>query len=142
MNPHEGAVLLVHAGRTATLRFTWGVIASIQKDWGDEYAQRLGAAVDQRKVADLAELIARASGTTSGDVNAWSPPILEAVKAVSDAWACAWLGADHTIKPKEGDEANPLPAPSMWSRLLSRARYVLASAGPNSGTAPHTPPAA
>lgn len=139
MNPHEGTVLLAHAGKTVTLRFTWGAIGALQGEWGAQYADRIAQALNERKVDDLAELAARASGMTIEAVKEWSPPIIDTVTAISDAWAVAWVGADKAMSAKEGEgEENPRKAPSMWSRLRSALHSAPASAGPNSGHSPLT----
>lgn len=143
MNPYEGAVPLEHAGRRVSLRFSWGVIASLQAEWGEGYGDRVGLAVDQRKLDDLAVLISRAGDMPVADVMAWSPPIMETVSAVSAAWAAAWLGVGGVEKAKEaaGEAANPRTALSMLSKLLSRVRSGQVSAGPNSGPTRQPQPA-
>lgn len=133
MNPHDGAVLLEHAGRTATLRFSWGAIEAIRADWGDDYAKRMGEAMDTPKLEDVAHLVAAIGDMKPAEVMAWSPPIAATSQAISRAWQLAWFGADE---PAKADPKNPPMALAMLKALPGLSwlrRSAPASAGATSG---------
>lgn len=140
MNPHLDAVPLAHAGRTATIRFTWRALKVLQRDWGDEWTRRFVDALSLEKVDDLAELVAIASGMTADEVMDWSPPTAVTVAALWDAYGLTKLGK----KPEPEGEAsseNPLMARSILSKASALLRFARVSPGPTSGSKPPTPPA-
>lgn len=133
MNPHDGAVLLEHAGRTATLRFSWGAIEEIRAEWGDEYVKRMDAAMSAPILPDVAWLVAKTCGISQAEVMEWSPPIGAANAALSKAWQQAWFGAGDPVK---ADAENPQTALTLLQRLsglLWRPASAPASAGTSSG---------
>lgn len=135
MTAHEGAAILTHDGRSVTLRFTWSAIESVRGAWGDDYAARMSDALEKSILPDLAFLVATTGDMTADAVMEWSPPVTLTAAALTQAWRCAWLGAE-AAKPK-ADDANPMTALPILSRLLGplgRLRFAPASAGANSGT--------
>lgn len=141
MNPHIDAVQLVHAGRTATLRFSWRVLRVMQRDWGaDEWSQRFVEALNKEKADDMAEAIALMSGLSVDEVLDWSPPTALAAQAMWDAYGILKMGQKSDAT---GDDAspNPLKARSILSTASAALRFVQGLAGPNSGNKPPTQPA-
>lgn len=137
MNPHLDAVLLTHAGRTATLRFTWRALHVLQRDWGDDWRERLFVALDKEKPDDMAALIALLSGMTADEVMDWSPPLTMAGQACMDAYAILKLGRKD-VEAGEHDPANPLKGVSLLSRMSAALRFAQGWVGGSSGTAPPT----
>jgi hypothetical protein len=140
MNPHIDAVPLAHAGRTATIRFTWRALTVLQRDWGDEWTRRFVDALSLEKVDDLAELVAIASGMTAEEVMDWSPPTAVTVAALWDAYGLTKLGRKPEADEAEATE-NPLGARSILSKASALLRFARVSPGPTSGSKPPTPPA-
>lgn len=140
MNPHIDAVPLVHAGRTATVRFTWRALEIIQRDWGKGWPARFSEALGHETVSDMAELLALTTGMTVDEVMDWSPPTSVAAAALWDAYGMTKLGQKPATQA-EGEAANPLMARSILSRASAVWRSAQAWAGPSSGKAPPTPPA-
>lgn len=130
MNPHEGAVLLEHAGRTAQLRFTWSAIETIRAEWGDDYVKRMDAAMSGPVLPDMAYLIAIIGGMEAEAVTAWSPPIGVSTAAISTAWQRAWFGVEQP--EKKGADANPPKALAML-RNLSGLQWLRPSARASDG---------
>ena len=139
MNPHIDAVPLAHAGRTATIRFSWRALQVIQRDWGVDWPERFSEALDKGKVEDLSELIAITTGMSQDEVMDWSPPLMPTVKALWDAYAITRTGQKDASP--EGDPENPRNARSILSKASALLHFVQASAGRNSGSKPPTPPA-
>lgn len=140
MNPQIDAVLLAHAGRTVTLRFTWRVLGVVQRDWGDEWTRRFADALTLEKVDDLAEIVALLTNMTKDEVLDWSPPTAITVQALWDAYGILKLGR----KPKpesEADAQNPPTARSILSKAFAFWPFAPASPGPISGSKPLMQPA-
>lgn len=140
MNPHVDAVLLAHAGRTVTLRFTWRVLKVLQRDWGADWTRRFADAMTLEKVDDLAELLALLTGMSQDEVMDWSPPTAITVQALWDAYGMVKLGQ----KPQSEDEAsteNPQKARSILSKAFPFWPFAPVSPGPISGNRPLTQPA-
>jgi hypothetical protein len=135
MNPHLDAVPLSHAGRAVVIRFTWRALKVLQREWGDGWRERFASALTTENVDDLAALVGITSGMSPEEVEEWSPPLTPTVKALWDAYAFLKTGE---AAPQEGEaDANPRRAQSILSKASAALRYALASAGPNSGKAPH-----
>ena len=135
MNPHLDAVPLAHAGRTATIRFTWRALKVLQREWGDNWRERFANALTSENVDDLAALVSITSGMGADEVEEWSPPLLTTVKALWDAYSLLRTG--EAAKPEGEAGENPRQAQSILSKASAALRFALASAGTNSGKAPH-----
>lgn len=142
MNPHIDAVQLVHAGRTVTVRFTWRALETLQREWGEGWGERFVTACTTENVADLAELMAVATGMTADEVKDWCPPTQMTAQALWDAYAFVKLGRkDSEAEAGENDPANPRLMLGMASKASAVLRYVRGLAGRRSGTVHPTPPA-
>jgi len=144
MNPHLDAVPLTHAGRTATVCFTWRALEVLQRDWGrKEWAARFAEALQDEHIGDMAEVLALTTGMNVDEVRDWMPPTAITAQALWDAYAMTKLGQKE--KPAASgdvdDTENPLKAQSILSRAFAVWRSAQAWAGPNFGKAPPTPPA-
>lgn len=131
MNPHNGTVLLEHAGRTATLQFTWEAIEALRAEWGDKYVARLGEAMDGPNLSDMAHVISLTSGMPPDDVRKWSPPIAPSTAALSLAWQRAWFGAE--TPEKKDAEVNPPKALKRMQQALSGLQWWRPSAQASPG---------
>lgn len=141
MNPHVDAVPLAHAGRTATVRFTWRALKVLQRDWGKDWQPRFVEALTTENVEDLEELVALTTGMTAAEVEEWGPPINATVKALWDGFAILKTGQAEQPQGAANGDQNPPKARSMLSTASAVLHAVRAWAGPSSGTARPTPPA-
>lgn len=137
MNPHIDAVPLSHAGRTATIRFTWRALKVLQREWGGEWQERFVLALQNDIPGDLAELVAITTGMTPEAVEEWSPPLNITTKALWDAYMILKTGQEAKPQPAEGEAENPQQARSILSIAHAALRSVQGWAGPSSGKAPH-----
>lgn len=131
MNPHEGAVLLEHAGRTAKLQFTWRAIETIRAEWGADYAKRMDEAMNGPVLGDLSYLIAVTGDMPQADVMTWSPPIMASNAALATAWRAAWFGPE-TPETKDA-AANPPKALKRMQEALSGLQWWRPSAQASPG---------
>jgi hypothetical protein len=105
-------------GETYRLQFTWQVIDQLRSDWGENFDDRMSAAINTPVLVDLAFLIASASSLSAEDVLDRSPPVDLARAAVADAWARAWFGGEE-IKAEEEKES-----PKLMSVLTTLWRWI------------------
>lgn len=139
MNPHVDAVPLAHAGRTATIRMSWRARQVIRREWGEDWQSRLTKSLDAENEADMAQIVAIASGMSVADVLDWSPPTAICAQLIYDAYQISRMGGTSPNADQEakGGE-NPLLARSMISKLFALWPFKLVSAGLSSGNKPPT----
>lgn len=137
MNPHIDAVKLSHAGRTAVLRFTWRALQVLQRDWGDDWRDRISTTLEKERIDDLSALVALLSGMSQDEVMDWSPPLVLAGQACLDAYMILKLGRKDAEAGETAAE-NPRMSLPLLSRMSAVWRSALASAGRASGAARHT----
>lgn len=140
----NGVVRLHHAGKSLTLNFHWGVIASMQKDYGKpQYMRTVGQAIQDRDVLVLADIISRGSGFAEKregslspvEVMQWSPPLITVTEGVETAWLLACFGP--TMAPEDQKTAEEKKRESQRkTHLMQRIAQVfgLGSSGINFGS--------
>lgn len=142
-SPYSAAVTIEGPDRSIVIRFSWEVVAKLQKELGNLEAYRVMATIlRQRDVAGIARIIAAASeGETIESVMKASLPINPAIEGVQDAWLTFLWGPEKKPPEEEGEaKANPLQAPSTSFGSLLKHFFGRAAAGPNSGSeAPSKP---
>ena len=116
-------------GETYRLQFTWQVIDQLRSDWGEDFDDRMSAAINTPVLGDLAFLIASASSLSCDHVLDTSPPVDLARAAVADAWARAWFGGEEIAAEEEKERPKLIGAlatlwHTIWRPFLRLARLA------------------
>lgn len=88
-----------------TIRFTYGAIDAIEKEFGEDWSERLRDLFVGKTKRDL-EFVASVTVDRSIEGIAQdSPPIVPFVNALYHAWQLAWHGEEQVPDPQEDEQA-------------------------------------
>lgn len=122
----DGGVTLAIAGAPLRLAFDWSALASLRSMWGEDFQERMNAALTSYDFEKLSFLVEMASGRklSAFEVMRASPPIVPTIVALSNAIRVAYHGPEALREAaEEKGEEGPLAiaAGMMMRRLKSLA---------------------
>ncbi len=86
-----------------TIRFSYAAIDAIEREFGEEWSERLRDLFVGKTKKDLALVTSLTTGQSIEEVETASPPIVPLVNALYHAWQLAWHGTEQA--PDENEEA-------------------------------------
>lgn len=101
-NPYFGELKVSIGGRDATLTYDWLAISEAQGRYGNEALDGVSAALDPKIIAGLLEIGFKKHNPelSAEEIIRLSPPLVHAVKWISDALMLAFLGPEGLPKSK------------------------------------------
>lgn len=114
-----GGVSLMIGGAPRALRFDWCALSALREKYGPTFQDAINDAMMGQDFAVMADVIAAGSpGLSADDVMRDSPPVVDAVRAISAALRLAFYGP-------EGQKDRPLA--DRAARLMDQAKAAISS---------------
>lgn len=143
-NPYRGEAPIEIAGEIITLRFTWGVMAELLAQFGDDWDAQLNDALGKTDTKTVADFLAVITGKDASVFMESSPPWLHVQTALNVAYSLALQGVPspeeaEVSKEERSSEDGPLPSGKSWSavgRRLMRLVWRRANSGGRRSTKP------
>ncbi len=88
-----------------TIRFSYGAIDAIEKEFGEDWSERLRDLFVGKTKRDLEFVTSVTTDRSMDGVAEDSPPIVPLVNALYHAWQLAWHGAKQMPDPQEDQQA-------------------------------------